>query len=122
MRPLLLMTLVACGDPSSIDADTDPPAAPTLDVDLDQTLDELTADQWAEVCDWMIETQGGVRTEECGDGVSVSVQTMAECTDAPVLPACELALLVDCVLSTGTDICADATEPCAAFNICAMGG
>ena len=60
-------------------------------------LDELTASQWADACDWMVSVQGGSRTVDCVDGMMVTVESSQTCANEMLRPHCLASSLTDCI-------------------------
>jgi hypothetical protein len=100
----------------SVDAD-----ATALDLDRGQYLDDLTPDELAELCEWMVAVQGGPHTVDCGDGVMVTIDPVDDCLAQPQWPHCEVGLIADCIETQAADLCADASPECDAFYACAFG-
>ena len=90
-------------------------------VDESRYLDELEPSEWELICQWMVEVQGGPHTVECGDGVSVRVDTVEVCVEQDEFPHCEVGLLVACVQGQAEDLCADAPPACDDFYACVYG-
>lgn len=108
-------------DGGSTDGGSTGAVAPTNrpPVDEEAHMDELSDEQWAEVCDWMIELQGGPHSEECEDGTTITINTVEECADEPDRPHCKVELLAECVLQHADDICGPAPAACHEFYDCA---
>ena len=90
-------------------------------VDPDRFLDELEASEWEQICTWMVDIQGGPHTVECGDGVSITIDTVESCSERTDFPHCQVGLLVACVSAQAEDLCGDAPAACDDFYACVYG-
>ena len=90
-------------------------------VDPDRFLDELEAEEWEQICAWMVDIQGGPHTVACGDGVSITIDTVESCAERSDFPHCQVGLLVACVSAQAEDLCGDAPEACDDFYACVYG-
>ena len=130
---VLISTAVACGEPGSgtepsgqtqveqVDEPSEPAELSAPDIDEGRYLDELDSSEWALICAWMVEVQGGPHTVACGEGVSVTVDTVEVCMEQSEFPHCEVELLVACVRAQADDLCADAPPACDDFYACVYG-
>ena len=90
----------------------------SFSVDRELFLDELTPQDWTEICTWMVDIQGGPHSVECGDGVTITVDTVEECSSRTEFPHCAVGLLADCVAAQAEDLCGDAPAACDTFYAC----
>ena len=130
---LLLSVSAACGGPearsepdgqaqeTTMEASAEPPGGTAPDVDEERYLDELEPADWQSICRWMVEVQGGPHTVSCGEGVSVTVDTVEVCMEQTEFPHCEVGLLLACVRAQADDLCADAPPACDDFYACVYG-
>jgi hypothetical protein len=93
----------------------------TTGVDPERFLDELEAEEWEQICTWMVDIQGGPHTLACGDGVSITIDTVESCAERSEFPHCQVGLLVACVSAQAEDLCGDAPEACDDFYTCVYG-
>ena len=87
---------------------------------------DLSGDEMRALCTWVIERQGGEgAVHDCGDGVSVRLDTVAECVaEQDDFSGCSLTVsqLEVCVLDAGPDPCrAPATPTCQPLGECLFG-
>lgn len=90
----------------------------SLTISTERYLDELNAQEWEQVCTWMVDVQGGPHSVECSQGVTITVETVAECSQRTDFPHCTVGLLVDCVAEQAKDLCQDAPVECDRFYDC----
>ena len=90
----------------------------SFSVDREFFLDELSPQDWTEICTWMIEIQGGPHSVECGEGVTITIDTVDECSNRSEFPHCAVGLLADCVTAQAEDLCGDAPAACDTFYAC----
>ena len=111
---IFLGTFAACGG----DGDSD-----TSGVDGSKTVVSMTATEKQTFCEWVVATQGGAgHTTECGDGITVTTQTVAECvqsfseltTNCPVT----VSQAESCNLAVAANACSFGGEACAALFEC----
>ena len=123
----LLNGLGACGQAPSEEVVSRPTprefAEPTLELPVDEGrfLDELVGAEWRELCAWMIEVQGGPQEVDCGEGVSIRVDTVEECSAREEFPHCPVELLAACVGAQAEDLCGPAPAECDTFYACVYG-
>lgn len=128
MRNVILIAVVAwagCssngvelgGDATSADAAAD---ALALGVDSERFLDDLTGDEHLALCEWMVAIQGGPHSIDCGGGITVTIDPVAECLQLE-WPHCQVGLLADCVAAQSYDLCASSPPACAVFYECVAG-
>jgi hypothetical protein len=87
-------------------------------------LDELTDNEVQQLCNWSVESQGGAGEYACGDGGSVTVNTVEECIQSLSVATvhCQVALAEGCVDSLGGDPCKMmSTQQCADYMTCVLG-
>ena len=85
-------------------------------------LDELTASQWADACDWMVSVQGGSRTVDCVDGMMVTVESSQTCANEMLRPHCLASSLTDCIQARGDRVCGPEPIECIRYYECARSG
>ena len=109
-------------NPSSSESSAeDADVAEGLTVGAERFLDELTADEWEAVCEWMVTIQGGPHTVVCDEGISITVDTVEVCAEQTEFPHCQVGLLAECVRGQAEDLCADAPPACDDFYACVYG-
>ena len=125
-----LMLFMGCGTDNNVQAqprlaesptaqETQEDASPAVDREL--FLDEISPEDWTEICGWMVELQGGPHSVECGDGITVTIDTIQECSSRTEFPHCAVGLLIDCVDAQAEDLCGDAPAACDTFYTCVYG-
>lgn len=84
---------------------------------------DLSADEESDLCDYIVDVQGGPRTVMCGPDVSVSFSGKADCLmDNNGFAASCPATVADaeaCAEGTGADPCGPIPASCAVFFTCA---
>jgi hypothetical protein len=78
-------------------------------------LGQLDMSEWQTLCEYIVEVEGGEgKVTECGDGVTVTTTTVAECVaDAPTFMGCTATV-------ANAEACAEAigADPCAGSAAC----
>jgi hypothetical protein len=92
-------------------------------VDGSKTVISMSASEKQTFCEWVVERQGGAgHTTECGDGVTVTTQTVAECVAgfADLTSNCPLTVsqAETCNLAIAADACSFGGEACAPVFEC----
>ena len=114
----ICLILMACGGSSEVEQSqvvAQIIAKPAID---GLYLDELSAGQWSQTCEWMVGVQGGSRTVDCRNGMMATVESVATCENRNFRPHCPAASLVACVDSRGTAICGEETPECIKYYQC----
>ena len=122
--------IVNCGVGSNLEPQTRRIAAPDepeaiapekFSFEREDFLDELAFEQWVEVCEWMVEIQGGPKSVDCGDGITVTVDTVEDCSTREDFPHCQVGQLMDCVREQSQNLCGNAPVSCTTFYACVYG-
>jgi hypothetical protein len=97
-------------------------------VDGSKAITTLEAGEVTSFCTWVIDIQGGPDSEtECGDGLTVTVPTQAECEAeyGSVPDACSgvtVSELEGCVEAFADDPCQLGGSACSEYYECSFGG
>ena len=99
--PVLFVALAACGGSDSSSSG----------VDMSKKLTELSASERTQLCEYMVEAEGGVGASKmCGDGITVTVKSAADCTTGLSAFSTSCTATVDnaesCAEAAGDDLCA----------------
>ena len=91
-------------------------------VDSSKHLNDLTSDELSTLCDWMLDKQGGAGVEtDCGDGLSTTNPTKAECTAETNVPNCQVSAVESCMEAIDGNSCnLLSAEGCATYIACAF--
>ena len=81
-------------------------------------LDELSAAQWQETCEWMVEVQGGSRTVDCQDGMMATVESVSTCEKRRFRPHCPASSLIACLEIRGEAVCGEEPPECIRYYDC----
>ena len=97
---VLLGALVACGGDSSSGSG----------VDSSKKLVELDATQRQQLCEYMVEAEGGAAASKmCGDGITVTVKSATDCVTGLSGLSASCSATVDsaetCAEAAGDDLC-----------------
>ncbi len=88
-------------------------------VDAGKKLIELTASERQQVCAYMVEAEGGVHSKMCGDGLTITVKSAAECTTSVAAFSTTCTATVDnaetCAEAAGDDLCNLLSSPACSF-------
>lgn len=92
----------------------------------DERVGDLSADEMRDLCAWVIGRQGGEGAMyECGNGLSVTLDTVAECVaEQDDYASCSLtvAQMEECVIEAGPNPCqAPFTPACQPLGQCQFG-
>jgi hypothetical protein len=107
---MVIAFLAACSDSDSSSGSG---------VDQNKKLIELTSSERQQLCEYMVEAQGGVHSKMCGDGLTITVMSASECDEgfAGFAPSC--AATVDhaeaCGEAAGDDLCNLLSSPSCGF-------
>ena len=118
----LVAFLVACG---GIEQDSNSVKTHKINMlpDLgDLYLDQLSAQQWQDTCEWMVRVQGGSRTVDCVDGMMVTVESSEACSQRMLRPHCPASVLVDCIQARQDKVCGAEPLECIRYYECAGAG
>ncbi|HEY5950152.1 MAG TPA: hypothetical protein VIV40_31870 [Kofleriaceae bacterium] len=101
MLPLILIaSLAACSDSGS---------GSGSGVDTTKKLNQLSGDERQQLCEYMVEAEGGVHSKMCGDGLNITVQSATECTSSLATFSASCTATVDnaeaCAEAAGDDLC-----------------
>jgi hypothetical protein len=106
----LFVVVAACGGGSGVDGD--------------KYVDELTAEEARQLCEWGVEKQGGPMTKMCGGGVTITVRTVDECVasfQGEGAPHCQVSVAEDCLDALDGEPCnLFSKSECATFVACGM--
>lgn len=115
---ILICSLAACGGDDS--------GGGSSGVDSSKKLNTLTADERQDVCEAFAAAQGSVQSKDCGDGITITVQTTAECVSSlsAVSASCTatVANVEACGDAAGDDLCSLISSPSCAFLFQCAGG
>lgn len=92
-------------------------------VDASKPITQLTASEVMQFCEWSVEEQGGAgTTTDCGDGVTVTVDTVQECVDGygGFTSDCTTTVgqVEDCIEAIAADPCSFGGAACAPLFDC----
>jgi hypothetical protein len=108
----LCLTTLGCGDSNS-------------GVDRDKYLDELSASEVSQICEWLIEQQGGSGEYRCNDVFKVRVPSQSKCESDP-RPHCPVSTFEDCMAFHEGDACRifsqEPPQSCKDYFGCAFNG
>jgi hypothetical protein len=97
---VMCVALAACSDSSS---------GSGSGVETTKKLTELSTSERQQLCDYMVEAEGGVHSKMCGDGITISVKSASECTTAFSGFSASCTATVDnaeaCAEAAGDDLC-----------------
>lgn len=109
--PVLLMT--------SVFACTDSGSSSGSGVDSTKKLTELSTTERQQVCDYMVQAEGGVHSKTCGDGITINVKSAADCTTSLAGFKSSCTATVDnaeaCAEAAGDDLCNLLSSPACSF-------
>ena len=119
---VLMVLLTACGG-----TEQDSDLVQTLEIKPlpalgDLYLDELSAQQWHETCEWMVSVQGGSRTVDCVDGMMVTIESSEACSQRILRPHCPASVLIDCIEARQDKVCGAEPLECIQYYDCARQG
>ncbi len=108
---ILLVTLAACGSDSGSGVDGSKPVV------------TMTASEKQTFCEWVVAQQGGAgHTTDCGNGVTVTTQTVAECVAgfADLIATCPATVAQGeaCASASAAAPCSFGGEACAPLFAC----
>jgi hypothetical protein len=107
---VLFASLAACGGDSG---------SGTSGVETTKKLNELSSSERQQLCEYMEDAQGGVHSKMCGDGVTITTQSAAECaTDlGGVSTSCTATVenAEACAEAAGDDLCNLLSSPACSF-------
>lgn len=107
---MLIGALVACTDSGSSSGSG---------VESTKKLTELSTSERQQVCDYMVEAEGGVHSKTCGDGITITVKSAADCTTSLGSFSSTCAATVDsaeaCAEAAGDDLCNLISSPSCSF-------
>ena len=118
----LVVLLSACGDAEQDSNFVQTPEIKTLPVLGNLYLDELSAQQWENTCEWMVSVQGGSRTVDCVDGMMVTIESGSACSQRNLRPHCPASVLVDCIQARQDRVCGSEPLECIKYYDCARAG
>jgi len=109
--PVLVITMfVACSDSGSSSGSG---------VDGTKKLTALSTSERQQLCEYMVEAEGGVHSKTCGDGLTISVKDVAQCTEGFAHFSASCAATVDnaemCAEAAGDDLCNLLSSPACSF-------
>lgn len=97
---VVFAALVACSDSGSSSGSG---------VDGTKKLTALSATERQQVCEYMVQAEGGPQSKTCGNGITVSVKTAADCTTGLAAFSASCTATVDnaeaCAEAAGDDLC-----------------
>jgi hypothetical protein len=100
----------------------------TSGVDQAKPITDLSTSEVTTFCQWSIDVQGGAGHEtDCGDGVTVTVNTQAECEAeyAQIPTGCSTVTVAEmeaCVDALAAEPCNFEASACAEYFACLFGG
>ena len=107
---MLIAALVACADSGSSSGSG---------IDGSKKLTELSASEREDLCAYMFEAEGGAHSKTCGDGITISVRSAAECAAgfANLSASCTATVggAEDCSEAAGEDLCNLLSSPACSF-------
>lgn len=111
---IVIGSLAACGSSGS-------------GVDTSKKLTALSADERQQLCEYMVEVEGGVHSKTCGDGITLTVRNATECATGFASFSASCTATVEnaeaCAEAAGDDLCNLLTSPACSFLFqCAGGG
>lgn len=110
---VLLCAFAACSDSDSGSG------SGTSGVDSTKKVTELSSSEREDLCEYMTEAQGGVHSKDCGDGITLTVETTAECVANIGAFTTSCTATVDdaeaCAEAAGDDLCNLLSSPACSF-------
>jgi len=112
---VLVVAMAACGGGSG-----------TSGVDSSKHVNSLSDGEAQTFCEWAVDEQGGAGTvTDCGDGLTITVDTVAECVAKQGNYTSDCAATVAdaeaCTTAIGNDPCSFGGNACAALFACIPG-
>jgi hypothetical protein len=102
--------LVACSDSGSSSGSG---------VEPTKKLIELSATERTQLCEYMVEAEGGMHSKTCGDGITISVKSAADCATGLSTFKSTCTATVDnaeaCAEAAGDDLCNLISSPTCSF-------
>lgn len=88
-------------------------------VEPTKKLTALSTSERQDLCDYMVEAQGGVHSKMCGDGLTITVKNPSECVAGFSSFNASCAATVDnaetCAEAAGADLCNLISSPSCSF-------
>lgn len=88
-------------------------------VEPTKKLTALDTNERQELCNYMVEAEGGVHSKMCGDGLTISVKSAADCVSGLTAFKSTCAATVDnaeaCAEAAGDDLCNLVSSPSCTF-------
>ena len=107
---LLIASIVACSDSGSSSGSG---------VEPTKKLTTLDANERQQLCEYMVEAEGGVHSKTCGDGLTISVKSAADCANSLTAFNASCTATVDnaesCAEAAGDDLCNLVSSPSCTF-------
>src|SRR5262245_18270910 len=106
--PLIVIgSLVACSSSSG------------SGIDSTKKITELTSSERQQLCEYMVEAEGGAHSKMCGDGLTITVKSATECSAGLSTLSASCTATVDnaeaCAEAAGDDLCNLVSSQACAF-------
>lgn len=117
LASLVIGSLSACGDSASSSGSG---------VTGSKRLSELTSSERDDLCSYSFDASGGAHSKMCGGGITISTQSVADCTTGLAAVSASCAVTVDtaesCAEAIGSDLCNTlSSSDCLALFVCVVG-